>query len=192
MNRPPRKPRNLDRRTREYLTETEVGQLVDAAKKTGRHGHRDATMILVAFKHGLRVSELVLLRWEQVDLDQGLLHVFRLKRGTPSTHPLGGEEVRALRKVRRETHPSPFVFNSERKGPITPSTFQKVVARAGQLSGLPFSVHPHMLRHSTGFKLANDGQDTRAIQLYLGHKNIQHTVGYTELAPNRFKDFFKT
>ena len=190
MNRPPLKPKNKDRRTREYLTETEVGQLVDAAKKAGRHGHRDATMILVAFKHGLRVSELVLLRWEQVDLDQGLLHVHRLKRGTPSTHPLGGTEIRALRKIKRDDPASCFVFNSERKGPMTPSTFHRVVSRAGKLASLPFPAHPHMLRHATGFKLANDGQDTRAIQHYLGHKNIQHTVVYTTLTPERFRNFF--
>ena len=190
MNRPPRKPRNLDRRTREYLTEPEVGLLVDAAKKAGRHRHRNATMILLAFRHGLRVSELVSMKWGQVDLDQGLLHVFRLKSGTPTTHPLGGSEIRSLRKIKRENNTSRFVFNSERKGPMTPSTFQKIVTRAGTLAQLPFPVHPHMLRHATGYKLANDGHDTRAIQLYLGHKNIQHTVAYTVLSPRRFKTFF--
>lgn len=191
MNKLPRKPKNADRRSREYLTEEEVQKLIDAAKKIGRHGHRDATMILVAFRHGLRVSELVSLRWYQLDFNQSMLHVRRMKNGTPSTHPLGGKEIRALRKVHRDYPETAFVFVSERKGPMTTSTFRKVVDRAGRMASLGFPVHPHMLRHATGYKLANDGRDTRSIQHYLGHKNIQHTVTYTELAPNRFQDFFE-
>ena len=191
MNTLPRKPKNIERRSREYLTKEEVQKLIEAAKKVGRHGHRDATMILVAFRHGLRVSELVSLRWDQVYFNQGLLHVQRLKNGTPSTHPLGGLEIRALRRMKREYPDAPYVFISERKGPMTTCTFRKVVDRAGKLAKLGFPVHPHMLRHATGFKLANDGQDTRAIQHYLGHKNIQHTVTYTELAPHRFNGFFE-
>jgi len=191
MNNLPRKPRNVERRSREYLTEDEVRKLIDAAKKIGRHGHRDATMILMAFRHGLRVSELVSLRWDQVDFNGGLLHVRRMKNGTPSTHPLGGSEIRALRKIKREYPETQFVFVSERKGPMTTSTFRKVVDRAGGIAEIGLPVHPHMLRHATGFKLANDGQDTRAIQHFLGHKNIQHTVTYTELAPHRFNGFFE-
>ncbi len=171
-----------------YLTPGEVERLMGAARKLGRHGHRDATMILVAYRHGLRVSELVSLRWDDVDLKEGLLHVRRRKNGTPSTHPLRGPEIRALRRLGRK---GPYVFVSERGGPLTDSTFRKVVARAGVAAGLGLPVHPHMLRHACGFKLANDGQDTRAIQHYLGHRNIQHTVRYTELSADRFKDFWE-
>jgi type 1 fimbriae regulatory protein FimB/type 1 fimbriae regulatory protein FimE len=187
---PPRKRPNAVYRSREYLTPAEVDKLREAAAKLGRHGGRDATMILLAYRHGLRVSELVALRWEQVDLKQGLLHVRRRKNGAPSTHPLYGPEIRALRKLAREYPETPYVFVTERKGPLTDSAFRKIVARAGEAAGLDFPVHPHMLRHSTGFKLANDGQDTRAIQHYLGHQNIQHTVRYTDLSTDRFKDFW--
>jgi len=113
---PPRKPKNADVRSREYLTETEVEQLM-AAAQGGRHGHRDATMILLAFRHGLRVSELVALRRDMVDLDAGLLHVTRLKRAMPSSHPLRGTERRALRRERRAHPQSPYVFVSEREAP---------------------------------------------------------------------------
>ena len=147
-------------------------------------------MILLAYRHGLRVSELIALRWEQVDLKQGLLYVKRKKNGTPSTHPLFGPELRALRELARSYSETPYIFVTERGGPLTDATFRKIVARAGREAGFPFPVHPHMLRHATGFKLANDGQDTRAIQLYLGHKNIQHTVRYTKLSSERFKDFW--
>jgi type 1 fimbriae regulatory protein FimB/type 1 fimbriae regulatory protein FimE len=187
---PPPKVPNADRRSREHLTEAEVERLIAAARRLGRHGQRDAAMILVAYRHGLRVSELVGLRREQVDLGQGLLHVRRLKGGSASTHPLRGPELRALRQTLRDSPDSPHVFVSERGAPMTASTFRKLVARAGEAAKLGMPVHPHMLRHSTGFKLANDGQDTRAIQHYLGHKNIQHTVRYTEIAARRFNGFW--
>ena len=186
----PKRSKNKDVRKREYLTEQEVEMLMDSAKKTGRHGHRDATLILLAYRHGLRVSELVSLRWEQIDLKQGLLHVNRLKNGTASTHPVRGPEIRALRRLQREYPDTPYVFVTERKGPLTTSTVRKLVARAGQKAKITFPIHPHMLRHACGFKLANDGQDTRAIQHYLGHKNIQHTVRYTELTSERFNTFW--
>ena len=184
------KPRNIDRRGREYLTPQEIDSVIAAAGKLGRHGSRDSAMILVAYRHGLRVSELVSLRWDQVDLKNGQLHVRRRKNGLPSTHPLYGPEIRGLRKLLREYGDTQYVFVSERKAPMTTSNFSKIIARAGRAAGIKMPLHPHMLRHSTGFKLANDGQDTRAIQLYLGHKNIQHTVVYTQLAVTRFKDFW--
>ena len=125
-------------------------------------------------------------------MKQGLVHVKRLKNGTPSTHPLRGPELRALRKLQREqAQDGGYVFTSERSGPMTTDNVRKMMQRAGQRARIPFPVHPHMLRHATGYKLANDGHDTRAIQDYLGHKNIQHTVRYTELAPTRFKDFWR-
>lgn len=136
------------------------------------------------------MGELVALRWDQVDLEQGLLHVSRLKNGVPSTHPLRGPELRALRRLRREYGASPYVFTSERRGAITGSSVRKIIVRAGDEARLGFPVHPHMLRHACGFKLANEGHDTRAIQHYLGHRNIQHTVRYTELAADRFKRFW--
>lgn len=188
---PPRKPRNREVRPREYLTDDEVQRLIRAARRSGRHGHRDATLILITYRHGLRVSEAVALRWHSIDLDHGRLHVQRLKDGAASVHPLRGPEIRALRKLRRDSPPSPYVFVSERGGPLTDSAVRKIIARAGQQSALAFPVHPHMLRHATGYKLANDGHDTRAIQHYLGHKNIQHTVRYTQLSSLRFHEFWK-
>jgi type 1 fimbriae regulatory protein FimB/type 1 fimbriae regulatory protein FimE len=187
---PPRRVANRERRTREHLTPQEVDKLIKAATRVGRYGHRDATLILIAFRHGLRVSELVALRWDQVDLEQGLLHVSRVKNGVPSTHPLRGPEIRALRRLRREHGASPYVFTTERRGAMTDSSVRKIVARAGAAAKLGFPVHPHMLRHATGYKLANDGHDTRAIQHYLGHRNIMHTVRYTEMSPDRFKGFW--
>ena len=187
---PPLRRKNKDLRSREYLTSEEVDQLISAARSLGRHGHRDSTMIMLAFRHGLRVSELIALRWDMIDMKQGVMHVSRLKNGVTSTHPLRGPELRALRKLKRDYPDTPYVFVSERKGPVTASNVRKIVSRAGYKANLGMPIHPHMLRHSTGFKLANDGHDTRAIQLYLGHKNIQHTVRYTELAVGRFKDFW--
>lgn len=187
---PPRRVANRTRRSREHLTPDEVTRLMTAAGRGGRHGHRDATLILVGYRHGLRVSELVALRWDQIDLKQGLVHVSRLKNGVASTHPLRGPELRALRRLQREYSASPYVFVTERQGPLTDSSVRKIVASAGVAAQLGFPIHPHMLRHACGFKLANDGQDTRAIQHYLGHKNIQHTVRYTELAPDRFRTFW--
>lgn len=189
---PPKRLPNATRRRREYLTPEEVEAMIGAAKKAGRHGERDAALILLAFRHGLRVSEIISLRWEQVNLKDGWLYVKRAKRGTPSTHPLRGPEIRALRAIeRRYPDHGGYVFVSERKGPLTAASVYKIIARAGKEAGLPFPVHPHMLRHATGFYLANQGHDTRAIQLYLGHKNIQHTVRYTELAAGRFAGFFE-
>ena len=187
---PPKRVPNSERRSREHLTPSEVERVIRAASNVGRHGARDAALVQVMYRHGFRVSELVALRWDQIDLKQGLLHVNRLKNGVPSTHPLRGPELRALRQLQRD-YPGPYVFSTERGGPMTTATVRKMVARAGEVAKLPFPIHPHMLRHACGYKLANDGHDTRALQHYLGHKNIQHTVRYTELAPDRFKNFWK-
>lgn len=186
----PTRAKNKELRPREHLTEHEIEILIKSAKG-GRHGHRDSTIILVMFSHGLRAGEAVNLKWSSVDLRQGILHVQRLKNGTSSTHPLRGREIRALRKLQKDYPQTPFVFLSERKGPLTVSSVQKIIERAGKKAGFDFKIHPHMLRHSIGFKLANEGQDTRAIQLYLGHKNITHTVRYTELDSSRFNNFWK-
>ena len=181
---------NAHYRTREYLTEREVERLMKAAGDN-RNGHRDATMILLAFRHGLRASELCSLRWDQVDLVHGRLHVSRAKNGIDTVHPLTGTELRALRRLQREQEPGRYVFMSERGAPMSAVGFRRMMGRLGKEAKMPFSIHPHMLRHACGFKLANDGHDTRALQHYLGHKNIQHTVRYTELSPERFKGFWK-
>ena len=187
---PKRRP-NADLRTREHLTEAEVERLMEATKRN-RWGYRDATMVLVAYRHGLRASELVDLHWDQVDFRTASLHVRRVKQGKPSTHPIAGDELRALRRLQREQEPkSPFVFTSERGAPFSTAGFARMVERAGAEAKLGFKAHPHMLRHACGFALANRGHDTRALQAYLGHKNIQHTVRYTELSPFRFKDFWR-
>lgn len=187
---PPRRKPNKSTRSREYLTPTEMETLLESAA-AGRHGHRDRTLLLLMYRHGLRVSEAINLRWEQVDLKAGLLSVQRLKRGVHSTHPLRGPELRALRQLRREWPDSPYLFLSERGGPMTTSNVRKLVTRSALAAKIAFSVHPHMLRHACGFKLANEGHDTRSLQHYLGHKNIAHTVRYTDLTPDRFKGFWR-
>jgi integrase len=184
-----RKP-NKSYRTREYLTEAEVMRLVDAVKGN-RNAHRDACMIMVAFRHGLRAAELVDLKWSQIDFRTAVLHVTRVKKGSPASHQISGDELRMLRKLQKDAPASPFVFVSERSTPFTTAGFQRLVERAGEAAGFEFPVHPHMLRHACGYELANRGKDTRTIQGYLGHRNIQHTVKYTELAPDRFKDIWK-
>ena len=148
-------------------------------------------MALLAFRRGLRAAEVVDLRWEQVHLETATLSVRRVKNGTPATHPLTGREMRALRKHQRDSERSPFGFVSERGAPLTAAGFSRMIERAGIAADLGIKVHAHMLRHSTGYKLAADGVDTRALQAYLGHRNIQNTTRYTALAPDRFKGFWR-
>ena len=150
---------------------------------TRRHGKR--------YRHGLRASELCDLQWSQVELATGRLHVRRAKNGSPSVHPMQGDEIRALRRLQREQGLSSHVFMTERDGPMTPKAFHALLGRIGARAKMPFPIHPHMLRHACGYALANAGHDTRALQAWLGHKNIQHTVRYTELAPDRFKNFWR-
>ena len=185
----PVRRKNADYRTREYLTEIEVEKVMKAAK-SNRHGQRDSTLILIKYRHGLRVSELVALQWSDIEFETGTMHVGRVKGGVTRTHPLLGDEMRALRALKRDAN-TPFVFVTERGGPFTVSAVQKMVATAGVNAGLPFQIHPHMLRHATGFALANKGVDTRTLQGYLGHRSIQSTVIYTELAPGRFKNIWR-
>src|SRR5262245_17992512 len=126
---PPRRVPNSDRRPREYLTPKEVDRLIETAKKRGRYGLRDATMILVTFRHGLRALEVCNLTWDQIDFAHGLLHVRRVKNGMPSVHPMGGGEVRSLRALKRDESGGRYVFVTERKGPMTPATFRWRFAR---------------------------------------------------------------
>jgi type 1 fimbriae regulatory protein FimB/type 1 fimbriae regulatory protein FimE len=186
----PRRRPNAELRPREHLTEHEVGKLITAAK-LNRWGHRDATMLLIGFRHGLRASELCELQWSDIEFETATLHIRRAKGGTAATHPVLGDEMRALRVLKRQAR-SAFVFVSERGAPLTVSGLQKLVERAGIAAKLGFKAHPHMLRHATGFVLANRGTDTRTLQAYLGHRSIQSTVRYTELAPNRFKNLWRT
>jgi integrase len=146
-------------------------------------------MVLLAYRHSLRAAEVVDLRWEQVDFKTAILHVRRAKNGTPATHPLSGREIRELRRHQRESPGSPFVFVSERGAPVSAPGFSRMVERAAAVAEL--SMKAHMLRQACGYKLANDGHDTRAIQAYLGHRNIQNTTRYAALAPERFKEFFR-
>ena len=187
----PRRRRNSDLRTREYLTEAEVRRLIEVARDN-RWGHRDSTMLLIAFRHGLRASELVDLRWEQIDLESAILQVRRLKQGTPATHPLTGRELRALRRLQREQEPkSPFIFVSERGDPFSTRGFQATVERAGKAAGFAMKIHPHMLRHAGGYKFANDGVDTRTLAAYLGHRQIANTARYTKMDAKRFDGFWQ-
>jgi type 1 fimbriae regulatory protein FimE len=180
---PLRQP-NAAYRQREYLTEAEVNRLIVAARKRGRNGPRDSAAILLAYRHG----KLCSLRWSQVDLRHGRLHVNRAKGGCESVHPLRGPELRALRQLQGN---GPYVFVTEAGTPVTTAWFPRMVQRTGQAAKLGFAVHPHMLRHACGYKLANDGHDTRSLAHYLGHRNLQSTARYTALAEGRFAQFWK-
>ncbi len=186
---PPGRRKNADLRTREYLTPDEVSALVAHAGNVGRHRTRDRTLLLALYRHGLRVSEAIDLKWTQVDFKQAEMHIRRLKGGTPAVHPVKGDELRLLRKLTRE-YDSRFVFVSERGLPLSRSAVAAIVKRAAEYAEVGLAVHPHMLRHACGYYLANKNVDTRTIQAYLGHRSIQHTVRYTELAPGRFSDLW--
>ena len=177
-------------REREYLRPSEVEAMIRAAKKVGRHSVRDAAMILLMFRHGLRTAELVALKWSQVDLSGGYIEIHRVKHGHDSIHPLRSPELRALRQIQRDYLDTQYVFVSERKAPLSTRSVRHIVARAGERALIAFPVHPHQLRHACGYYLAASGHDTRAIQDYLGHKNIHHTVRYTQMSPQRFESFW--
>ena len=183
------RPLNKDVRPREYLTESEIDMLVKAARTSGRHQLRDSMLILVGFVHGFRVSELINLKWAQINFDEQTVYVERLKNGKRSIHPMIASEIRGLRKLRNKEPKSKYVFLSEYKTPLSRYRFNEIIKRAGEKAALDFPVHPHMLRHAIGCKLANDGHDTRRIQDYLGHKNIQHTTAYTDLSSKKFDNF---
>ena len=180
-----RRRSNRELRSREWLEEDEVKRMMKGAKTEGRHGHRDATMILVAYRHGLRASELVSLKWDQVDLDRESLYVRRCKGSRDSSHTLKHDEIAALRKLGPDRHG--YVFRSERQGPLSVRGFGVIVARAGAEAGLGFTAHPHMLRHACGHSLINADVPIRVVQDWLGHVNIRHTVDYSVLSPERFR-----
>ncbi len=177
-------------RSREYLSEDEVKKVIKGLNEKSRNGHRDSTLVLLMFRHALRVSELMSLKWDQIDFINSIIHVKRIKNGINSTHPIGGTELRSLKRLKRKSKPSSYVFVTERGTPFTSKNIHNVVKFGGEYAELSFPIHPHMLRHSTGFYLANKGHDTRSIQVYMGHKNIKNTVIYTELTTDRFQNFW--
>jgi type 1 fimbriae regulatory protein FimB/type 1 fimbriae regulatory protein FimE len=171
---------------REWLTEDEVEAIIKHASNP-----RDKLMILLAYRHGLRVTELISLRWQQIDLEAARLKVHRLKNGEPSVHPVSGRELRALRSLRRGMGPNArWVFVTERKLPMTRNGFYKLLSKAAERAGLS-DVHPHLLRHATGFKLVNQGLDTLSLAAYLGHSNIQNTKRYTKMNSTRFDGLWR-
>jgi type 1 fimbriae regulatory protein FimB len=173
-------------RRRDFLGEAEVTALLDGAK-AGRHGARDHLLLLTMYRHGLRVSEAVGLRRDEVDLDRARLWVRRLKNGLSVEQPIAGDELRALRRylaTRKDT--LPWLFLSERGQPLTRQSVNYLITAAAIRAGVA-PVHPHMLRHSCGFALADKGHDLRLIQDYLGHRDPKHTVHYTRIAGSRFE-----
>ena len=176
----------LDTGRRAYLTEGEVERLIRATRTT-----RDALMILMGYRHGLRVSELVGLQWRQLDLDTGHFRVRRAKHREDAIHPLGGREIRGLRKIRRgQPVGFRFVFDNGRGEPMTRNGFYKLLARAGTAAGIP-DVHPHLLRHGCGFKLVNQGMDALSLAAYLGHHNVQNTARYAKMSATRFEGLWR-
>jgi site-specific recombinase XerD len=176
---------HVSKSDRNYLRPEEANAVIKAAGQIGRQQLRDMVLLRLMYRHGLRASEARYCKWTDIDLDGGkTFHIRRLKGSDDSVHTLDRDEVAGLRKL-RDTSESPFVFVSERGGPISPDAIARIVERAGEKAGIGFDVHPHMLRHSAGYMLANEGHDTRLIQSFLGHRNIQHTVRYTQLSAKR-------
>jgi integrase len=186
--------KTVDHRVKNFLTENEMRQFLEAARK-GRNGTRDYCFALLTYRHGFRVSEIIDLRMEELDLKTSRVQVRRLKGSVSTEQPLAGDELRALRaylriRERSKFADSPFVFLGER-GPMTRQAVNYLFAEIGRRAKLVFKVRPHMLRHSCGYYLANKGYDTRLIQDYLGHQNIQHTVRYTRTAARRFEGLWR-
>ena len=178
---------------RDYLHDKEVDRLLAAAKESPRHGLRNHLLALCAYRHALRISEVVDLRVGDVDLDAGKIYCRRLKGSVSNTHPMEGDEIRAMRKWLRERPQTAldFIFVSERGSPLTRQAAWRILKEAGERAGLDVGVHPHMLKHSCGYFLANRGLDTRLIQDYMGHKQIQNTVRYTATNAKRFEGLWR-
>jgi integrase len=183
--------RRKDTRPRKHLEPAEVAALLKAARKSGRYQLRDETAVLIAYRHGLRATELVALQWSQVDLKGATLTVNRAKGGFQTQHPLRAVELRLLGKLRKEHPEARYVLMSERGTPWSTSNWRKVLQRLAAVAKLPISVNPHALRHACGFYLAGKGVDTRALSHYLGHRSLQSSERYTAQSAARFKDFWR-
>lgn len=182
---PPGRGKNVDLRSREYLTSDEIKTL-RAAVRENRYPLRDSLIILMLYKHGLRVSELVGLRWDSIDFHTGMIFIRRKKNGTESNQKLSSDEIAMLKKLRKEVSGA-FLFASERGETLQRFAVNQMLTTAGSKASLGFKVHPHMLRHAAGYELAKAKVPTRTIQGFMGHKNIQHTVRYTALDPDAYK-----
>jgi type 1 fimbriae regulatory protein FimB/type 1 fimbriae regulatory protein FimE len=190
-NPPPRRMNNEHEREHEWITYAEFKAIHKAAAAEGRYGRRDALMVLMAFRHGLRAAELTRMKWDHLDLQRRTYYVLRVKKGARSTHDLSVEEVRELKKLTpNEQNRVGHVFISERGGPFSTRGFFRIVRRAGEEGGYAKPLHPHMFRHGCGYHMTNSGRDVRVIQEWLGHQNIQHTMLYTKLAPGRLRGAF--
>jgi len=181
-------------RVREHLTEAEMAKLL-VVLKGNRHSRRDWLIGLLIYRHGLRVSEACDLRWDDLDLSNRTIIVRRLKGSNDSTHYLERDEVAGLKALQRHYAAfgivSGYVFMNERLQPFSRMGIARMVERAGKAARLPFPVHVHMLRHSTGYALAGKGMDTRRLQHFLGHASITNTVRYTAMSPEPFKDLWR-
>lgn len=182
----PNKGHKATGRTREHLEASEVELLLEAAKQQERNGWRNYCLILTMYRHALRVGEAADLRWTDINFGDGRIFVRRSKGSNDSTHFLEGDEIRALKRLQRESPSSPYIFLASGGSPLATSAIASMIKRIGK-AVLPFPVHSHMLRHSCGHYLAMKGTDTRTIQDYLGHVCIRHTVRYTALSPSKFR-----
>lgn len=179
--------------SRDYLHSSEIDSLLFAAKLSPRHGLRNHLMILLAYRHALRISEVTNLRVSDINLNDGRIYCRRLKGSVTNTHPMDGDEIRLCRRWLKERPKTAldYVFVSERGAPLTRQSAWRIVAEAGERAALDLEVHPHMLKHSCGYYLANKGLDTRLIQDYMGHKQIQNTVRYTATNAKRFEGLWR-
>jgi integrase len=183
--------RRKDTRPRKYLEPSEVAALQKAARHTGRYRLRDEAAVLLAYRHGLRATELVSLQWSQIDLKGATVSIARAKGGMATQHPLRAVELRLLGRLRREHPEAPYVLMSERGTPWSTSNWRAVLRRLAAVAKLPITVNPHALRHACGYALAGKGVDTRALSHYLGHRSLQSSERYTMQSAARFKDFWR-
>lgn len=170
---------------RHYITPREFDRVLAVATDHPR----DALLLLLAFRHGLRVSEALALRWRDLDLEERAIFIQRVKRGVDGTHPLGDDEcvrIQAWRDAQGAWQWNDPVFTGRSGKPLTRQYVHRIIRRYGEKAGLPIALHPHCLRHACGYALANQGHDTRLIQDYLGHRAISSTTIYTVTNRERF------
>ena len=189
---PKASPVDAHERMRDYLSEEEFALLLRGTLRS-RYRWRNAAMLMLTFYHGLRVTELCRLRRQDVDLTHGRIWIQRLKGSLSTEQPLHAEELRTLKRYlkQRGNVQLPWLFLNERGDQFTRSAINYLVGITGVRAGLPFHVHPHMLRHGCGYALANRGYDLRVIQDYLGHRDPKHTTRYTRTAAHRFEGLWE-